>query len=1240
LFFNCATLLILTLSSRQGIQRRKIMKLKRLVAVFFMIISLSAFSQNYEINNELVTACGGAFLDDSGGAGDAPGTSGADYTITSYTYTICPDSPGDVISVDFALFNVYQSPNPNNSDYLAVFDGDNTGDNTLGSYTGTALQGLSITGTVNNTSGCLTFVFNPSGTSPGTFAGWEAIISCTTPCANPTSASTISDPIPDLENSVSVCLNQPITFEDAGSSAAVGFTLENYIWNFDDGTIVEGEQNVEYAFSEPGEYIVTLTVEDNNGCQNLNLVPLQVLVSTIPVFNTDFSSEVCLGGEGYVNGSPIQSQTWTALPPQVVAGETYLPDDAGQSYLSALVFDFFEEDQTLDDCSDLLNLTLNMEHSYMGDLQIQINCPSGNTVVLVEFGDGGGGTFLGEALDDGGLDPGIGYDYNWDPDATNGNWGDNSAGVDILPEGTYESSYDMCGLVGCELNGEWSLEIIDNIGLDNGYIFEWGLNFNPEIMPGITTFTPDIGLGLDSTWVEGPFITNTSSDGNFLDIMPPSLGAYEYVFSAANNFGCTFDTTIVVEVVNGPQITLPEELGFCGSEFDLVPEIVNDFDQGPCNYIFTLGNENGNSFDDSQVELYIDGVLSQTLTTFNVEQEFEVPLNTGAEISLGYVFSFWGEVAGNFVTITNDAGVEIFNSGSGLAEGEIFNDVIYCSGPGQIQYSWSPIDGLDNPNAPSTFGNNIVPTTYTLSAIPEGHPGCEATASIYVFPQIIPDLGEDAGITICASSGPFSMFQQLEGTPDEVGTWINPAGDAVDDVFDPSSDTEGVYTYLWEGQDCPSLETELEIILDLLELTLSNDTSICQNGIASLEAYFSGNAGSDVNVVWNSGLYNGTNIEVQPLVNPTVYQAQAFYGDNCVTNTDEIIVTTLQPLQMSDFLDEVICLGDSVVVSAQNESGGLEPYTFTWTSVSTSVVGESVVLEPIQTTTYCLEMTDVCESTPIETCFDIQLNEVISPFFIGDNLVGCSPVTTNFTGTAADLSIVNSVVWEFGDGATSNSINQASHTYVEPGVYDVNLTITGTDGCVYESSQQNLVNTYNVPNAEFTADELTLVLPNSNFVFENLSSFNDYNYWTFDTYGTSIEENPEFTFPVDVPGEFEIELVAQSNQGCSDTVSYSVYLNNGFSLFAPSSFTPDGDGVNEVWKVEGVDIDEANFRMAVFSREGEVIFQSFDPTHFWDGSHMSGSHYVPNGVYSYQIITRAKTSGDKQKLYGHITLLR
>jgi len=1210
------------------------------VGLVIMFSSLEVYSQNFEINNETVTTCGGSFLDDNGGVGDIEGTSGQDYTNTSYTYTICPDNPGDVISVDFALFNLYQSANPNNSDYLAVFDGDNTGESSLGSYTGNAAQGLSISGTVNNTSGCLTFVFNPSSVSPGTFAGWEAIISCTTPCANPTSISTIASPIPDMNNSVSVCLNEPITFEDAGSFAETGFTIEDYIWNFDDGTITTGEANVEHSFSEPGEYIVTLTVEDNNGCQNLNLTPLQVLVSTVPIFNTNFSSEICLGGEGYVNGNPVQSQTWTSLPPQVVAGETYLPDDAGASYTSELVFDFFEEGQTLDDCSDLLELTINMEHSYMGDLQIQINCPSGNTVTLVEFGDGGGGTFLGEALDDGTLDPGIGYNYSWAPDATNGNWGDNSDGVDILPEGTYESTYDMCDLVGCELNGEWTIEIIDNLLADNGYIFEWGINFEPEIMPGITTFTPTIGLGIDSTSVTGPHVINTTNNGNFLDIQPPELGEYEYIFTASNNFGCTFDTTVVVEVVNGAQIILPEEIGFCGTEFILEPEIINEFDQGPCEYTIVLANDNNTNFNNHEVSVSIDNVFSQVLTSGADSIGLILPVPSGSLVSFDYSYGFWGASPGNYVLIYDDTDNLIFDSGTNLSEGEIFSDILQCGSNGQLVYEWTPALGLDSPNFQVTSGENNIPTTYTLNVETIGFAGCNTSAEVFVFPETVPDLGEDAEITVCQSSSPFSMFDQLGGTPENEGTWFDSSGNEVDDLFEPSIHPSDNYVFAWTGQNCPELETNLDVVVDVLTITSSIDTTICQNGAAELSISYDQDVGDDVNVVWNGGLFNGQSIQVQPLVSPTLYEVQVFYGDNCESNIDSTIVSTLPPLLMQSISDELICLGDSLIASPNNATGGLEPYTFTWTSSNSEDIGQNVVLEPTETTQYCMEFTDACESTPVTECFTIALNEIISSEFTGINTEGCFPITAGFLGTALDESIINNVVWNFGDGATSNEVNSATHTYSEPGIYDVTLTIYGTDGCVYTESNESFIEAYNVPEADFIPEDFNVVLPNNTFSFDNASLDNDFNQWTFDAYGSSSEEDPEFSFPLNEPAELEVQLVASNFNGCSDTVSYTVFINNGFSLYAPTSFTPDGDGINEVWKIEGIDIDESDFQMNIWNRDGETVFTTIDPSVSWDGSHMNGDYYVPNGVYTYQILTRAQTSGDKKKIYGHITVLR
>ena len=78
-------------------------------------------------------------------------------------------------------------------------------------------------------------------------------------------------------------------------------------------------------------------------------------------------------------------------------------------------FDFFDDGATLDDCDDLLSVSLNIEHSYLGDLAISIQCPDGTLVDLLTFPNGGGGCFLGEAVDDGSNLPGTGYNYGWSP---------------------------------------------------------------------------------------------------------------------------------------------------------------------------------------------------------------------------------------------------------------------------------------------------------------------------------------------------------------------------------------------------------------------------------------------------------------------------------------------------------------------------------------------------------------------------------------------------------------------------------------------------------------------------------------------------------------------------------------------------------------------------------------------------------------------------------------------------------
>ncbi len=533
----------------------------------------------------------GNILTDDGGGGP--------YTDANYTMTLCPDTPGDVVQLTFNAFAMQTSPNANNSDYVSIFDGDNTSAPSLGSYTGTSIQGLQITGTVFNVSGCLTIVFNDNSVANTTFPGFEAEIQCTTPCANPTNGSQILSPdlvTPGIQT-VQVCMNADVTFGSQGSFAEPGFNLTKYIWNFDDGTILNNANGnpVTHAFSEPGEYVVTLTVEDDNfgddpvGCQSLNVIPLQVLVSTIPTYSgmTDLVS--CIGESvigtvvvGDPNAIPIGTEigggasgtTWTALPPQVVAGQTYLADGAGFAYSTSLTFDFFEPGATLTNCNDLLNIFVNMEHSYMGDLGVFITCPDGTMVNLVTWGtNGGGGTYLGVAIDDENTSPGVGWDYWWTPTATNGTWGQNATGNTSLPSGTYQPSGNLCDLVGCPLNGQWSFSVTDNLAIDNGYIFAWGIGFAPSLFPDITTFTPIIGAGPDSSyWVitpptsGGQWITDITPDGDEISITATTVGTYDYTYVVINNFGCQFDSTIQLIVQQAPQVNAGlDQLYSCGT---------------------------------------------------------------------------------------------------------------------------------------------------------------------------------------------------------------------------------------------------------------------------------------------------------------------------------------------------------------------------------------------------------------------------------------------------------------------------------------------------------------------------------------------------------------------------------------------------------------------------------------------------------------------------------------------------
>ncbi|MAU77006.1 MAG: hypothetical protein CL831_09115 [Crocinitomicaceae bacterium] len=189
-----------------------------------------------------------------------------------------------------------------------------------------------------------------------------------------------------------------------------------------------------------------------------------------------------------------------------------IPDAQGQCFSSQInVTSFNAGDVVNNGNTDILNISMNLEHSYMGDLTITFICPNGQSIQVHQ--QGGNGTFLGVPVDnDADLTPGTGWDYYWEPGATNGTWAENAGGT--LPSGSYESVQSFTNLDGCPLNGTWEVEVCDFWASDNGFIFDWNISVNN------TEYCDCEGAVLDECGVcggDGIPAGECDCDGNVLD---------------------------------------------------------------------------------------------------------------------------------------------------------------------------------------------------------------------------------------------------------------------------------------------------------------------------------------------------------------------------------------------------------------------------------------------------------------------------------------------------------------------------------------------------------------------------------------------------------------------------------------------------------------------------------------------------------------------------------------------------
>lgn len=257
---------------------------------------------------------------------------------------------------------------------------------------------------------------------------------------------------------------------------------------------------------------------------------------------------------------------------------------------------------------------------------------------------------------------------------------------------------------------------------------------------------------------------------------------------------------------------------------------------------------------------------------------------------------------------------------------------------------------------------------------------------------------------------------------------------------------------------------------------------------------------------------------------------------------------------------------------------------------------------------------------------------VISP----DEVTGCVPAPIFFDNLSTPIDTTYDIFWDFGDGGSSTVLSP-DYVYNDPGLYSVSLEITSPIGCLTDTTFEELILIEPSPEAAFSFS------PENFNTFEREATFTDLSdrafrwFWNFNNQGTSIEQNPTFTFRD--TGFQEILLIVTSEDGCQDSLIQLIDVAPIFTYYMPNAFTPNDDSKNDIFKGVGFFEGYKSFNLQVWNRWGEHIFESDDPLIGWNGRKNNTGRLSQPGVYLY-FVDIVGPRGEPLSFEGYITLIR
>jgi len=462
----------------------------------------------------------------------------------------------------------------------------------------------------------------------------------------------------------------------------------------------------------------------------------------------------------------------------------------------------------------------------------------------------------------------------------------------------------------------------------------------------------------------------------------------------------------------------------------------------------------------------------------------------------------------------------------------------------------------------------------------------------------------------------------LECSSDTVAVWVVPTS-GVDVLWDSgeTADTIWVNPFVTTSYHVTFSDTCGNIANDSvkvnvpnfvpLSIDLTSDTLICSGLTVQLNAVVSG--GIDSFYSWNHGLGTASPVSVTPLNTETyILTAQ----DSCGAELIDSVVVTVATSGISANLqdDAIACLGEVVVLDATT-SGNIGSIVYNW---STGSAAPTIQVSPLVTTDYWVTINDACQTITDTVTVSVP---AFDPFIVSitNGVTICRGHLITLGVEAQGGSGTYFYDWN-GLGTTDSvtvQVNQLS-------TYDV----TVSDAC---GNTQNLDVTIDImhPTAEFGYEYTS----DYTVEFYDSSYANIVGYQWFFNYGdTANIKNPIYTY-LD-KGEHLVSLQVTDIFGCTDIITDTIRPEQ--YLYYPNTFTPNGDGRNDVFLVKGMGIEE--FEMFIFSRWGDQIFHSEDMEVGWDGT-VKGE-LAPVGTYVFVLKTKSYEEDKTVDHRGIINVLR